>query len=125
EKHVLNRLSVFSGGFTFEAAVAVVADETIDEGNVSNCVWELRSKSMIAARGQEGRLRLLDTTLAFASRRLAESDAENNCRRRHALYFCDLFKRGALMDMPERLGALGGEVDNLRAALSWAFSIEG
>jgi predicted ATPase/DNA-binding winged helix-turn-helix (wHTH) protein len=125
EKRVLGRLSVFAGGFTFEAAVTVVADQTIDETDVSDCVWELRSKSMIAARGQEGRLRLLDTTLAFASRRLAESDQENHCRRRHALYFCDLFKLGASMDMPERLGALGGEVDNLRAALNWAFSVEG
>ena len=71
EKRVLSRLSVFAGGFTFEAAVAVAADETIDEANVSDCLWELRSKSMIAVRGQEGRLRLLDTTLAFASRRLA------------------------------------------------------
>jgi predicted ATPase/DNA-binding winged helix-turn-helix (wHTH) protein len=125
EKRVLSRLSVFAGGFTFEAAVAVVADEMIDEANVSDCVWELRSKSMIAAPGQEGRLRLLDTTLAFASRRLAESDEENRCRRRHAFYFCDLFKQGALMDTPERIGALAGEVDNLRAALNWAFSVEG
>jgi predicted ATPase/DNA-binding winged helix-turn-helix (wHTH) protein len=124
-KRVLSRLSVFAGGFTFEAAVAVVADEAIDEGNVSDCIWELRSKSMIAARGQQGRLRLLDTTLAFASRRLAESDEENHCRRRHALYFSDLFKQGAAMDMPERLRAFGVEVDNLRAALNWAFSVEG
>jgi predicted ATPase/DNA-binding winged helix-turn-helix (wHTH) protein len=124
EKRVLSRLSVFAGGFTLEAAVAVVADEAIDEANVSDCVWELRSKSMIAARGQEGRLRLLDTTLAFASRRLAKTDDEHHCRRRHALYFCDLFKQGASMDMPERLRALGGEVDNLRAALNWAFSVE-
>jgi predicted ATPase/DNA-binding winged helix-turn-helix (wHTH) protein len=125
EKRVLSRLSVFAGGFTFEAAVAVVADAMIDEANVSDCVWELRSKSMIAPQGQEGRLRLLDTTLAFASRRLARSDEGNRCRRRHALYFSDLFKQGAQMDMPERLSALGGEVDNLRAALNWAFSVEG
>jgi predicted ATPase/DNA-binding winged helix-turn-helix (wHTH) protein len=125
EKRVLSRLSVFAGGFTFEAAVAVVADEMIDEASVSDCVWELRSKSMIAARGQGGQLRLLDTTLAFASRRLAESDEENPCRRRHALYFSDLFKQGASIEMPERLRVLGGEVDNLRAALNWAFSVEG
>ena len=125
EKRVLIRLSVFAGGFTFEAAVAVVADEMVDEANVSDCIWELRSKSMIAAQGQEARLRLLDTTLAFASRRLATSDEENHFRRRHALYFCDLFKQSASMDMPERLRALGSEVDNLRAALNWAFSVEG
>jgi predicted ATPase/DNA-binding winged helix-turn-helix (wHTH) protein len=125
EKRVLSRLSVFVGGFTFEAAVAVVADGTIDEANVSDCVWELRSKSMIAAQGQEARLRLLDTTHAFASQRLAESAEEGSWRRRHALYFNDLFKQGAAMDMPERLGLLEVEVDNLRAALSWTFSAAG
>jgi predicted ATPase/DNA-binding winged helix-turn-helix (wHTH) protein len=125
EQRVLSRLSVFAGGFTFEAAVAVAADETIDEAYVSDCVWELRSKSMIAAQGQGARLRLLDTTHTFASRRLAESDEEDRWRRRHALYFNDLFKQGAAMDMPERPGVLGVEVDNLRAALNWAFSVEG
>ena len=54
EKRVLSRLSVFAGGFTFEAAIAVVADEMVDEANVSDCVWELRSKSMIAASGTGG-----------------------------------------------------------------------
>ena len=80
---------------------------------------------MIAVRGQEGRLRLLDTTLAFASRRLAKTDEENHCRRRHALYFCDLFKQGASTDEHERPKAFGDEVDNLRTALNWAFSVEG
>ena len=125
EKRVLNRLSVFSGGFTFEAAVAVVADEAMDEATVSDCVWELRSKSMISAQGPGDRLRLLDTTLAFASRRFPGDDEGNDCRRRHALYFCDLFKQSASIDMPERLRALGGEIGNLRAALNWAFSADG
>lgn len=125
EKRVLGRLSVFAGGFTFEAAVAVVADETIDEASVADCVWELRSKSMVAAPGQDGRLRLLDTTLAFASQRLGQGDDENQCRRRHALYFRDLFSQGASVDIPEKLKSLGGEIDNIRAALKWAFSTEG
>jgi predicted ATPase/DNA-binding winged helix-turn-helix (wHTH) protein len=125
EKRVLSRLSVFAGGFTFEAAVAVVADETVDETNVSDCVWELRSKSMIAAQGQEGRLRLLDTTRAFALQRLAKSDEQNLFRRRHALYFTDLFRQGAAMDVSGWSKALGIEVDNLRAALNWAFSAAG
>jgi len=125
EKRVLSRLSVFAGGFTFEAAVAVVADETVDEANVSDCVWELRSKSMIAAQLQEGRLRLLDTTRAFTLQRLAESDEQNLFRRRHALYFTDLFRQGAAMDASGGSKALGIEVDNLRAALNWAFSAAG
>src|SRR5260221_1677581 len=125
EKRVLSRLSVFAGGFTFEAAVAVVADEMVDEANVSDCVWELRSKSMIAAQGQDGRLRLLDTTRAFTLQRLAQSDEQNLFPRRHALYFTDLFRQGAAVDVSGWSKALGIEVDNLRAALNWAFSAAG
>ena len=33
ESQVLSRLSVFSGGFTFETAIAVVADEKVDESD--------------------------------------------------------------------------------------------
>jgi predicted ATPase/DNA-binding winged helix-turn-helix (wHTH) protein len=125
EQVVLRRLSVFARGFTFEAAVAVVADETVDEATVSDCIWELRSKSMIAGQGQEGRLNLLDTTRSFALQRLAESDQQNRFRRRHALYFIDLFRQGAAMDGLGWPKALGIEVDNLRAALNWAFSAAG
>jgi predicted ATPase/DNA-binding winged helix-turn-helix (wHTH) protein len=125
ERLVLRRLSVFAGGFTFEAAVAVVADGEVHETRVSDCVWELRSKSMICADGQESRLRLLDTTRAFAARRLAESDEQNFVRRRHALYFTDLFRQGASTDASGWPRMLRVEVGNLRAALTWAFSGDG
>jgi predicted ATPase/DNA-binding winged helix-turn-helix (wHTH) protein len=124
ERLVLSRLGVFSGGFTFEAAIAVVADDKVDEARVSDCVWELRSKSLITAYGHESRLRLLDTTRAFALQRLAESD-EQLFRRRHAIYFSDLFRQGAAMNASGWPKALGIEVDNLRAALNWAFSAAG
>jgi predicted ATPase/DNA-binding winged helix-turn-helix (wHTH) protein len=125
ERHVLNRLSVFSGGFTFEAAVAVIADDSVDEAKVADCLWELRSKSMIAIYGQNARLRLLDTTRAFAAKRLVEGGEQGVFRRRHALYFSDLFRRGASMDVSNWPKALGIEVGNLRAAMNWAFSGEG
>jgi predicted ATPase/DNA-binding winged helix-turn-helix (wHTH) protein len=125
ERLVLTRLSVFSGGFTFEAAVAVVADEKVDEARVSDCIWELRSKSMIAADGQESRLRLLDTTRAFAARRLAGSDEQSFVRRRHAVYFSDLYRQGASMDVSGWPRMLRVELGNLRAALTWAFSDAG
>ena len=125
ERLVLSRLGVFSGGFTFEAAIAVVADDKVDEARASDCVWELRSKSLIAAHGHESRLRLLDTTRAFALHRLAKSDEQNIFRRRHALYFSDLFRQGTAMDASGWPKALGIEIDNLRAALNWAFSTTG
>ena len=125
ERLVLSRLAVFSGGFTFEAAVAVAADERIDESRVSDCIWELRSKSMIAVRGHQSRLRLLDVTRTFAAQRLGDGRERNILRRRHALYFSDLFKQGASTGVSHWPKALAVEVDNLRAAVNWAFSAEG
>lgn len=125
ERLVFRRLSAFAGGFTFEAAVAVLADAKVDETRVTDCIWELRSKSMIAADGQQSRLRLLDTTRAFAAGRLAESDEQNSIRRRHAIYFGDLFRQGASADVSGWPRTLRVEIGNLRAALNWAFSGEG
>jgi predicted ATPase/DNA-binding winged helix-turn-helix (wHTH) protein len=125
ERLVLGRLAVFSGGFTFEAAVAVAADEKVDESRVSDCIWELRSKSMIVARGHETRLRLLDITRTFAAQRLGESQEQELFRRRHALYFSDLFRQGARTEVSDWPRPLAAEVDNLRAAMNWAFSVEG
>ena len=125
ERLVLGRLAVFSGGFTFEAVLAVAADEKVDESRVSDCIWELRSKSMIVARGHESRLRLLDITRTFAGQRLGESHEQDLFRRRHALYFSDLFRQGPRTDASGRLRTLAAEVDNLRAAMNWAFSVEG
>ena len=125
QRHVLNRLSVFSGGFTFEAAIAVVADDSVDEAKVADCLWELRSKSMIAVYGQSARLRLLDTTRAFAAQRLVEAAEQGLFRRRHALYFSDLFRQGASIDASSWPKALGVEIGNLRVAINWAFSSDG
>ncbi len=125
QRHVLNRLSVFSSGFTFEAAIAVVADDSVDEATVADCLWELRSKSMIAVYGQNSRLRLLDTTRAFAALRLVEAGEQGAFRRRHALYFSDLFRQGTSIDVSSWPKALGVEIGNLRAAINWAFSGEG
>jgi predicted ATPase/DNA-binding winged helix-turn-helix (wHTH) protein len=124
ERLVLSRLGVFAGGFTFEAAIAVVADDKVDEAKASDCIWELRSKSLISAHGQESRLRLLDTTRAFALQRL-EGAEQNLFRRRHALYYCDLFRQGAAIDGAGWPKALGIEIDNLRGALNWTFSADG
>ncbi len=127
ERLVLKRLSVFSGGFSFDAAVAVTADDRIDEASVADCIWELRSKSLIASYryGDTPRLRLLDTTHSFVSKLLAESGEQQRFRHRHALYFNDISRHWASMDSSGWPKILDVEVDNLRAGLSWAFSREG
>jgi predicted ATPase/DNA-binding winged helix-turn-helix (wHTH) protein len=75
EKRVLRRLSVFSGSFTMEAAATVAADPTHTESEMVDHVVALVAKSLVAAarNGADTRLRLLETTRAYAFERLTES----------------------------------------------------
>src|SRR6202012_4101861 len=61
----------------------------------------------------------------FATQRLGEGAEQDFFRRRHALYFSDLFRQGASMEVAGWPKALAVEVGNLRAAMNWAFSSEG
>jgi hypothetical protein len=72
------------------------------------------------------RYRLLDTTRAYGLEKLAESGERERLARRHAEYSRDLFERAEAelekRSTAEWLGDYGRQIDNLRAALGWAFS---
>src|SRR6202007_272226 len=75
------------------------------------------------------RFRLLDTTRAYAIGKLDSIGERERITRRHAEYYLALFKR-AEAEAPTRpaaewLADYAGEMDNLRAALNWAFSPTG
>jgi predicted ATPase/DNA-binding winged helix-turn-helix (wHTH) protein len=89
EQAVLRRLSIFAGSFTLRAAAAVAADAVLPEGEIVDQVLELVAKSLIMAdvRGADPRLRLLETTRAYARMKLAESGEADAVGRRHAEYY--------------------------------------
>jgi predicted ATPase len=63
ERAVLHRLSVFAGGWTFEAAEAVVAADGVQTYAVLELLAQLVDKSLVLAEEQHGsvRYRLLET----------------------------------------------------------------
>ena len=89
---------------------------------------DLVAKSLVVAdvSGTKPRFRLLDTTRAYAIEKLDESGERERIARRHAEYYRDLFERaeGEAGARPtgEWLADYAREIDNLRAALDWAFS---
>ena len=92
---------------------------------------DLVAKSLVVAdvSGAKPRFRLLDTTRAYAIEKLDESGERERIARRHAAYYRDLFER-AEGEAPARptgewLADYAREIDNLRAALDWAFSPDG
>jgi len=125
EQRVLRRLAIFTGGFTLDAAGAIAADAAQPKSEIIDQVGELVAKSLVAADvdDAEPRLRLLETTRAYALTKLAESGEFEALGRRHAEYYRDLLE--AVPDSPngnDPASAYAREIDNIRAALSWAFA---
>jgi len=122
ERAVLRRLSVFVGGFTLPASHAVVSDEGSTSSELDAIVAGLEAKSLIAAEpdGEYRRFRLLETTHAYARSKLAESGEATAASRRHAVWIRDLMQTWS--NTP---AASAREIDNIRAALGWAFSSSG
>jgi len=127
ERAVLRRLAVFAGGFTFPAARSVVGDAGPVAVDTVTCVANLVTKSLVAADGgTDARLRLLETTRTYALEKLTEMGELESAARRHAEFLRDLFERAeaehAALSVAEWLAAYGRWIDDVRAALDWAFS---
>jgi predicted ATPase len=95
ERAVLRCLEIFMGGFTLDAACAVVSDPGLLKRDVIDAVTELVEKSLavVETTETEPRLQLLETTRAYALERLAESGEWEAVARRHAEYYRNLFER--------------------------------
>jgi predicted ATPase len=128
EQRFFRALGMFVGGFTVEAAAVVVAGAAETPCDAIDRLADLVAKSLVVAdvSRTEPRFRLLDTIRAYAIEQLDASGERARLVRRHAEYYRDLFER-AEADAPSRpaaewLADYAPEIDNLRAALDWAFS---
>ena len=102
ERRLLRRLAVFHGGFTLDAAVAVMADTGLDAAMVTDGIANLVAKSLVALDTTRGATRwyLLETIRAYALEKLAEHGETDTVSGRHAVYFRDLF--APLASAPDR-----------------------
>lgn len=130
EQMALRRLAVFAGSFTLDSAQAVATDDRGTSSDMAEVVASLVSKSLINADVTTGigHYRLLDTTRAYALRKLAESGELDPTARQHATYIQHLLeKNGAAADRAgtARPAAESKLADEARAAIGWAFSHQG
>ena len=128
ERTIFERLSVFAGGCTLEAAEEVCADDRLAHAEVGSLVGRLVDKSLLIADGT-GRYRMLLTLAQYARERLVEHGGSDAVRDRHASYYGALAGRsfGDWTSVGGRnqqwwLATLTAELDNLRLALEWAIS---
>ena len=126
EARVFDRLSVFAGGFTLDAAEAVVSADGVDRFDVLDLVGHLVARSMVNADESRGTTRywLLETMRQYARERLDETTDADRWRARHADYFLELADRAAIASRgPDALHAvriIAGDTANFRAVLDWS-----
>ncbi len=128
EKALLERLSLFAGGFDLAAAEAVAAVAPADAAAVLPLLSRLVDKSLVAAEAaepQRTRYRMLDTIREYASEKLQQR-GETDGHRRHAAYFLDWCGRSTReltsYDAARWLRRIDEEQGNIRLALDWSLA---
>lgn len=131
ESLVFDRLSVFVGPFSQEAASQIIADAQIDSVTAAANLDELASKGLITVEHSDpmGAYRLLEMTRAYTREKLAaRGDAEVHALAfRHAAFYMDLL--GHLGTLPgeifENSARLASQLGNIRSSLEWSFGPHG
>jgi predicted ATPase/class 3 adenylate cyclase len=133
ERLLLERLSVFQGGWTLQTAEVVCAGDGIEGDIVLERMTQLENKSLIIcefnARGisplEERRCRLLEATRLYAWEKLRGHGSEVRIHMHHLDFFMKLAEALEVkIDTKERsviLKQVDSELDNFRAAMEWAF----
>jgi predicted ATPase/DNA-binding winged helix-turn-helix (wHTH) protein len=131
ERVLLRRLASFTGQFTLDAALAVAGPEPAEAADFNNLIANLGTKSLVVADhdGAQVRYRLLDTTRAYAREKLREAGEEPTMALRHASHCLELFRAAARetesRTPAEWLSRYAIFLDDVRAALDWAFASAG
>ncbi|MGY2399359.1 ATP-binding protein [Pseudomonas sp. SDO5271_S396] len=131
ERLVFDRLAVFVGPFSLEAASHIAADDWIDSLCVAATLDELAAKGLVSVdrSNATAAYRLLEMTRAYAREKLlARGPAQvHTLAFRHAAYHMELLKH--LGDNPydifDSSARLGTQLGNIRSALEWSFGPQG
>ena len=126
ERALLDRLSVFAGGWTLEAAETVCAGNRVQAADVLDWLTRLVDKSLVLVEEQNGeaRYRMLDTIQQYAREKLLRSGDVARVRARHLDFYVRVAEEAEPYLRSEDqlwwLNRLEAESYNARAALGWA-----
>lgn len=127
---LLRRLSVFSGGWTMEAAETVTGIAPLEPYDILDLLEQLGNKSLISAEeGELGmRYRMLESIRQYAQEKLAQSGEADKIRDRHLHFFVGQTQQAAEAMMAlhnaDWVERLAEDLDNHRAARSWALETD-
>ena len=126
EANLLERCSVFLGGFDLQSACAVAGSGEGDDFVILDLLDALVRKSLVVVDRSTGQTRysMLETIRQFAEERLTATGLASEVRSAHARHFAD--REAAIMtlwDSPREREAYAWcttELANLRSAFRWA-----
>ena len=130
ERALLERLSVFAGGCTLEAAEEVCARGEVDKEAVLDLLAQLVGKSLVVTdrRATEARYGLLETIRQYAREKLLASGESEGARDRHLQWCLALAARAERgvwgSEQTTWFDVLESEEDNLRQALDWTITAQ-
>ncbi|MBL0292331.1 MAG: winged helix-turn-helix domain-containing protein [Betaproteobacteria bacterium] len=122
ERALLQRLSVFAGGFALDGAETVGAADGVAPNDVLDVLDHLVDKSLVAFDAPTERYRLLETVRQYALERLAESGDEAASRDRHLAFYVTLAQRAGSEILGPAQDAWHKRLDAERENILLAFS---
>jgi predicted ATPase/DNA-binding winged helix-turn-helix (wHTH) protein len=128
ERDALRGLAIFAGVFTWSSASVVLRKDNADLSEIFDSITNLVAKSLVSASVDNGVsfYRLLETTRAYALLKLEESGQREELAKRHAQHYLAALTQARSewhrRPAAEWLGKHWHLIDNVRAALDWAFS---
>jgi non-specific serine/threonine protein kinase len=128
ERVLFQRLSVFSGGWTLEAAEEICSDESLcRREDIFNLLMQLTDKSLVLPENEDGHFAFLETLREYALTGLTQSGGLPALQARHCEYFLAFIEKASPHlkqggDELKWLALVERERDNLRQALSWSTS---
>mgnify|MGYP002079012697 CR=1 FL=1 len=125
EKILWSRLSVFSCGFTLEAAEEICSDEIIKKNDILDLLSALSEKSIIIYDESKVRYKLLDSIRQYGKEKL---QMENKIFSKHLDYFLQLSLSAKpelkSINLKEWLDLLEADHNNFLSAIEWGIKNE-
>lgn len=124
ERRLLEYLSVFAGPFDGASALEVASDWLVGH-DFEDALAGLSAKSLISVSREQGTLRLLEVTRAFAREELENRGALCDALTAHAEWvearLVAATRDWATLSTPRWLASYGQLINDVRSALNWSF----